>query len=263
MNRPVPDQTSFAHTEDQYFTEKAELVELLMYPLVKRSPVHFEKIDWTLFNIWIHVCYEFRIDHELRYVYFDHNHSYSNQEPWEDEIDEVRRARGNSEQWIEKARQKMFDICDPLFSVIASREDYPKHYPRFKESQENMKNRSKSDDAILLPEYTEELQDILFTKLIELKFPIILDNKDSVFVVDRKKLTGYSEGKECTKLLCKVNTTSKLVHFYPIHDNEQFKYLKEYANPMENNSLYEMDEFDENEHLRGEVLSNLITIDNL
>jgi len=200
------------------------------------------------------------IDNEYSYIYFDHFNAYENQEPWEDEIDEVRRARGNAEKWIEAAKQEMLSLCCPLYSNIADRETYPKHYPRFKESNESIKKRSQIMDAILLPEYTIDVQNFIFTKLLELRFPIILKNKDSVFIVERKKLTGFSEGNECTKLVCKINITSKLVHFYPVHENEFYKYEKVYPNPFVSDPLFELIEYEDNDYLKGDVLSNLVEI---
>lgn len=260
MKRPKPDEYSFAKIEDPDFDRKVELVELLMFPIAERHPIHFEKIDWTLFDIWKNVCKQYIIDHEYRYIYFDYYHSYENQEPWEDEINEVNRAIENARIWIEKAKEDMNNLCSTLYSTIAYRDTYPKHYPRFKESIEKMQMRSKSNDAILLPEYTVGLQNLLFTRLIELAFPVMLTNKDSVFIIERNKLTGFSEGRECSKLVCKINSTSKIVHFYPIHDNELFKYEKTYDNPVMTNPLFEIDEFDENKHLHKDELNNTVII---
>lgn len=260
MNRPIPDEFSFATINDPDFEKKVELVELLMFPLKKGHPIHFEKIDWTLLDIWKNVCKKYMIDHEYRYIYFDHNHSYDNQEPWEDEMSEVIRAMENTLTWIENARQEMIALCSTLYSSIADRETYSKHYPRFKESSEKMQNRSKTSDAVLLPEYTVGIQNILFTRLLELFFPVILTYKDCVFIIERNKLTGFSEGKECSKLVCKINSTSNVVHFYPVHDNELFKYQKVYDNPVISNPLFEIDEFDENIQFQNDKLENTVII---
>lgn len=260
MSRQFPDEYSFANTDDPDFEEKIKLVELLMFPLKSKHPNHFEKIDFTLLQIWKNICQKYMIDHEDRYIYFDYEHSYSNQEPWEDELSEVRRAWENSLTWIENAKHDMKILCSTLYSEIADKEKYPKHYPRFKETEESMQIRSKSNDAILLSEYTVPLQDILFTKLVEYFMPVILSNKDTVFIIEREKLTGFSEGRECTKLVCKINSTSNIVHFYPVHDNELFKYEKTYENPTKSNPLYKLDEFDENTHLQEDTLENYIII---
>ena len=134
MERPLPDKNSFANVDDEFYNEKVQLVELLLYPLQQRQPWHFEKIDWTLFDVWRRVCSKYMIDHEYRYIYFDHFHSFQNQEPWEDEIDEVRRARKNADTWIDHAKTHMNKLCSTLYSEIADREIYTKHYPRFKET---------------------------------------------------------------------------------------------------------------------------------
>ena len=260
MIRQIPDELSFAKIDDPDFEKKVGLVELLMFPLKRKHPNHFEKIDWTLLEIWKNICRNYMVDNEYRYIYFDYIHSYDNQEPWEDEMSEVKRATENTLSWIEKAKEEMISLCSTLYSNIADKETYPKHYPRFKESVEKMRIRSKSSDAILLPEYTVTIQDLLFTKLLEFFMPIILTTKDSVFIVERNKLTGFSEGKECSKLVCKINLTTNIVHFYPVHDNELFKYQKTYDNPVKSNSLFEIDEFDENVHFQEEKLENLITI---
>ncbi|MCG6189106.1 hypothetical protein [Maribellus maritimus] len=261
MTRPIPDENSLVQLDDIYYPEKIELVELLMFPITKKNQYRFSKINWALFHIWKNICNKYMIDHEYRYIYFDYFHSYESQEPWEDEIDEVKRARTNAETWIEKAKQEMLDFCAPLYSLIVDRNDYPKHYPRFGESKESIKNRSRNNDAILLPEYTNALQNFLFTKVVEYGFPIILTKINSVFIIERKKLTGYSEGFECTKLVCKINSTSKLVHLYPIHDNELYKYQKIYPNPILTNHIFGIDEDDENEHLKEKEIKNLIEID--
>jgi hypothetical protein len=260
MNRPLPDEYSFAKISDPDFNRKINLVELLMFPLSNRHPNHFEQIDWTLLDIWKNICNKYMIDNEYRYIYFDHAHSYDNQEPWEDEMDEVNRAFENALTWVEKAKEEMESLCSTLYSKIADRETYPKHYPRFKELPEKMQSRSIKSDAILLPEYTVSFQDILFTKIIEFFMPVVLTIKDTVFIIERGKLTGYSEGKECTKLVCKINSTTNIVHFYPIHDNEIFKYTKVYSNPVKSNELFDLDEFDENKHFQQNELGNMITI---
>lgn len=260
MIRPNPDQYDFPQLNDDFFEEKVALVESLMFPLRENHANFFEEINWELFDIWKNICHKYMIDHEYRYIYFDYIHSYENQEPWEDEIEEVRRAKMNAESWVESAKTEMINLCTPLYSKIADREAYPKHYPRFNESNESMRKRSKSKDAVLLPEYTIAKQNFLFVKLLQLRFPIILTNRNLVFIIERNILTGYSEGKECSKLVCKIDTTSKLVHFYPIHNDEVFKYKKEYKNPVTINPLFYLEEFDDNDHIRADVLKNFVEI---
>lgn len=260
MNRPLPDEFAFAKISDAHFEKKVSLVELLMFPLKSRHPNHFERIDWTLFNIWKNICRDHMIDHEYRYIYFDHQHSYDNQEPWEDEIDEVNRAFDNANTWIIQAKQEMELLCNTLYAKIADRDTYPKHYPRFKETTDKMRKRSQASDAILLPEYTLQIQDIVFTRLVEQFMPVILQNKDSLFIIERDKLTGFSEGKDCSKLICKINATSNVVHFHPAHDAELFKYQKTYDNPVISDSRFEIDEFDSNVHFLKSKVDNTTRI---
>ncbi|PKG42655.1 hypothetical protein [Psychroflexus sp. MES1-P1E] len=259
MKRILPDDNSLAHLKDEFFNEKIELVELLMYPLETRNPWHFEKIEWTLFDTWRKVCSNYMIDHEYRYIYFDYYHSYDNQEPWEDEISEVRRAKENALKWIDKAKNQMEELCGVLYSQIADRNLYPKHYPRFKETNERMRTRSKKD-AVLAHSYTVPNQTQLLVQVIEHFFPIIVTEKDSVFIIERGQLTGYSEAKDCSKLVCKINKTTNIVHFYPVHDDELFKYKKTYDNPAKSNDLLILDEFDDNEHLKGDTINNSVEI---
>ncbi|MBL0031047.1 MAG: hypothetical protein IPP27_02295 [Bacteroidetes bacterium] len=162
MNGPILDESSFANIDDPDFEEKIELVELLMFPLKSRHPLHFEKIDWTLLDIWKNVCRKHMIDHEYRYIYFDQNHSYDNQEPWEDELNEVNRAIKNTLTWIEIAKLEMDTLCSTLYSNIADRETYPKHYPRFKESIEKMQKRSKSSDKYYCRIYCWNTKHIIY-----------------------------------------------------------------------------------------------------
>jgi len=258
MERPLPDENSFAKINDPDFVKKIQLVELLMFPLNKRQPIHFEQIDWSLFQIWKNVCKSHLIDNESRYIYKDYQHAYDNQEPWEDEMNEVNRAYGNSLRWIKTAKNEMYVLCNVLYSSIADKEKYFKHYSVNKETIEKMKIRSRSSDAILLHKYTIELQNILFTRLIELKFPVILNKKDSVFIIERNELTGFSEGKDCTKLVCKINITDSIVHMYPIHDNETYKYKKTYDNPVDSDPLFKLDELDENTYLFGAKMNNIV-----
>ncbi|MCZ2476081.1 hypothetical protein G9H61_11525 [Aquirufa ecclesiirivi] len=259
MNRPIPDKLSFANISNPDFDKQVKLVELLMYPLTTRHPNHFGKIDWTLFDIWKNICSQHIIDNEYRYIYFDHPHSYDNQVPWEDEIEEVNRATENTLIWIEKAKIEMNSLCRVLYSKIADCKTYPKHYPRTNETQTKIKNRSISNDAILLKEYTIAAQDVLFIKIIEHFWSIILTNENTVFVVETNKLTGFSQGKECVKLVCKINLSSQSVHFYPVHEDEIFKYLKFYDNPVKSNLLFKINKFDKNTHFQQNQLENTIT----
>lgn len=259
MNWPEPDKNSFAIPEDPFFIEKIELVEILMLPNQISNSSNSEGLDWILFDLWKSMCRKFMIDNEYQYIYFDYYHSYENQEPWEDRIEEVRRARKNAELWIESARKEFQEFCKPLFSIVADRKTYGKHYPRFKESEDSMRNRS-NKDAILLPEYSHELQSTLLTKLIEHFFPIILTNKDVVLIVEREKLTGFSEGKDSTRLVCKINSTTSLAHFYPFHDNEFYKYDKEYKDYLWYDSTLALVDTDEFPHLEKNKISNVLKI---
>ncbi|MBL0031046.1 MAG: hypothetical protein IPP27_02290 [Bacteroidetes bacterium] len=54
--------------------------------------------------------------------------------------------------------------------------------------------------------------------------------------------------------------TSKVVHFYPVHDNELFKYQKVYDNPVRSNPLFEIDEFNENSYFQKDKLENEVSI---
>lgn len=103
-------------------------------------------------------------------------------------------------------------------------------------------------------------QNQLFIKIIEQFYPIIVTEKDSVFIIERGNLTGFSEGRDCTKLVCKVNKTTNIVHFYPVHDNELNKYEKVYQNPTESNPLLNLDEFDDNEHFKGSEINNYVEL---
>jgi hypothetical protein len=209
----------FVNFDDADFLKRKSIVEKLLPPVIKRTPNHFESISEYLFLLWKKIIVEIMIDDEWRYVYSTLEEAYSNQDPWEDDIYNIDRALTNSELWIVNAMDIFHERISPLYSAIANDSDYFKHYSNPRWTSDSMIQKS-HNAAILLPNIDINLQDAYFIIVLEVFWIGIIENENSKFILKTNELVGYSHGKECSCLLFKINKSAKLVHCYPINDNE-------------------------------------------
>lgn len=248
----------FINYEDEEYDERRRLVDKLILHFKPRTNCNFNDIEEHLYNIWCDVVKGFQIDHEYRYVCRNEEFVAQTQEPWEDEIEEIRRANENSDIWISDARIKYEDKTKVLYSEILNQSDYPKHYPNPNWTTEDMIKRS-SKEAILGKNMTLDIQDRIYCEIVHEFWAELVSNKILNFVVQTNKVVGYSKGIECNNLVFRIDAINNQVHCYPINKSELKENIKEYLfNPNDVFKYINPYEIDENVIKQNYLLTTII-----
>lgn len=183
------------------------------------------EIEELLFDLWHDITEDLQIDHEFRYRYETVDNMKENQNVWDDPIYDLRRAEDNANRWIADAKTEFMDEVDFMTFSIANKEIYGKHYKNPKWDTEKVTRKS-SSKAVLNQDLTDMELTRIYQEVICANLEYFLDTNELLsfdFAVDINSPTGYSRGQECTKLLYKLDRTTKMFHPYPITDSEAQK----------------------------------------
>jgi hypothetical protein len=248
----------FINYEDEEYDERRRLVDKLILHVIPRTNCSFTNMEEHLYNTWCDVVESFQIDHEYRYVCRNEEFVTQAQEPWEDEIEEIRRANKNSDSWINNARKKYEDITRVLYSIILDQSSYPKHYPNPNWTIDDMLRHS-SKEAILGKNMTLDIQDRIYCEIVNKFWAELVSNTMLTYIVQTRNIIGFSKGMECNYLVFRIDAINNQVHCYPINKSELKENIKEYLfNPNDVFKYINPYEIDENVIKQNYLLTTII-----
>lgn len=227
MLRPedLRNEQYFVNEDTEFAQERYDIACMFLPPYPDLTVEIPEDIQDSIYETWQEILEDYQIDHEWRYTYQCEEDIKSNQDVWEDSIESLRRARRNAEQWIDKARDEFQKEFDFLTFGIANKEVYSKHYKNPKWDTEKVTRKS-SSKAVLNQDLTDSELTRIYQEVICANLEYFLDTDELLsydFAVDINSPTGHSRGQMCSKLLYKVDRTTKMFHPYPITDSEAQK----------------------------------------
>lgn len=213
------DIESFADTADPDFTERKDFVERLHHTMPSRNGRTLSCLEYEMFAVWQAVCERHRRNRERRYIYPNMDEAIRNKPPWLDPIQDIRIAREYVDRWLSDAQLEYKRILIPFTYGIAGPGIYDKHYPNPNWSTARMLSASRNNGILAL--WLDPMaQDLIYQELCKSLWLALLVRPDAALVVRTNTMVGYNETKECSSLCVKISSSKRLVHMYPITEEE-------------------------------------------
>jgi hypothetical protein len=139
-------------------------------------------------------------------------------EDYDDLVEVLREVRT----WIPAVRARYVKQFNSLIKIkVAGRGDYPKHYPAAGLTRDQIIARTNGGDSLFFPELTVEVQTTVMWEVFVMHHMSPFSTwrggvEDSSFVVDTLSEIGASKGVVTTHLRILFNSSSGVVHMYPV-----------------------------------------------
>ena len=133
----------------------------------------------------------------------------------EKELDEIK-------SYYERAKSEFFEYASIFEWKVASRFEYPKHYPLKSEKCVDIKKRTEQDDSpsLFYPGITDKELDWVLILIMDDAFWELAKKETYRMAVDCICVVGASKGEDTDHIYFEFNRSSKIAHAYPVLKRE-------------------------------------------